>query len=132
MSTDTNVENLIINTMTKAQFEELESPSNTELYFVEETDTTEYAKDLEVVHKEGTETVSGDKTFTGKVVLNNATALTQDITDNSNAVATTKYVQDVIATLIARIETLEKSINEHNAEITNISSTLDEINGEII
>ena len=43
MSQDTNVENLIINTMTKAQFESIENPSATELYFVEETDTTTYA-----------------------------------------------------------------------------------------
>ena len=33
MSTDTNVNTLIINTMTTAQFEALENPSNTELYF---------------------------------------------------------------------------------------------------
>ena len=38
MSQDTNVENLIINTMTKAQFESIENPSATELYFVEETE----------------------------------------------------------------------------------------------
>lgn len=109
MANDTNVENLIINTMTKAQFESIENPSATELYFVEETDTPTWAEDSTVVHKAGIEQINGDKTFTGKVVLNNATATTQDKTDNSNAVATTAYVQDVIATLIARIEALENN-----------------------
>lgn len=109
MSQDTNVENLVINTMTKAQFESLENPSATELYFVEETDTTTYAEDSTVVHKAGIEQISGDKTFTGKVVLNNATATTQLTTDNSNAIATTAYVQDVIASLVARIEALENN-----------------------
>lgn len=107
MSQDTNVENLIINTMTKAQFESIENPSATELYFVEETDTTTYAEDSTAVHKTGIETISGNKTFTGSVVLNNGTATTKADTDNSNAIATTAYVQNVIAALVARIEALE-------------------------
>lgn len=104
---DTNVNNLIINTLTKSQFESIESPSATELYFVEEPEDTTYAKDAQVVHNTGNETVAGNKTFTGAVVLNNATAVTKATTDNSNAVATTKYVKDVIASLVARIEALE-------------------------
>ena len=107
MSTDTNVTQLIINTMTKAQYEGIENPSETELYFVEENEENLYALDAQVVHKSGTETIDGDKTFTGSVVLNNGTAVTQASTDNSNKVATTAYVQSVIVSLISRIEALE-------------------------
>ena len=110
MPTDNTVNNLIINTMTQAQFEEIISPSNTELYFVEEVETNTYAQDSEVVHKTGTETISGDKTFTGAAILNKGTATTQPSTDNSNKIATTAYVQQVIASLITRIEQLEQQV----------------------
>ncbi len=111
MSNDTTVNNLIINTLTKTQFESIENPSSTQLYLVEESESSSnvYALDEEVVHKIGTETISGDKTFTGSVVLNNATAVTQELSDDSNALATTAYVQDVIASLVARIEALENN-----------------------
>ena len=41
MPTDTNVNNLVINKLTKAQYDAIQSPSETELYLVEESiDTT--------------------------------------------------------------------------------------------
>jgi hypothetical protein len=41
MATDITVSNLIINKLTKAQYDEIQSPSETELYLVEESvDTT--------------------------------------------------------------------------------------------
>ena len=107
MSTDTNVNQLIINTLSKTQFDAIESPSPTELYFVEEPVDPTYAADSTVVHNTGKETIAGDKTFTGSVVLDNATATTQANTDNSNAIATTAYVQNVIVSLLERIEALE-------------------------
>lgn len=107
MSTDTNVQQLIINTLNKTQYDSIENPSATELYFVEEPEETKYANDDTVVHNTGKETVAGDKTFTGTVVLDNATTVTQDKTNNSNALATTAFVQNVIASLLERIEALE-------------------------
>lgn len=106
---DTQVQSLIINTLTKAQFDSIESPSSTELYFVEEDETITYAQDSAVVHKQGTEVIDGQKTFTGNVILDNATATTPQSTDNSNKVATTAYVQTVIASLLERIEALENA-----------------------
>jgi len=50
MSTDTNVNNLIINTLTKTQFTGITSPSSNELYFVEdEQDTSNYYTKEEVL-----------------------------------------------------------------------------------
>lgn len=104
---DNDTQDLIINTMTKAQFESIENPSATELWFVEEPEETEFAKDSQVVHNTGKETIAGDKTFTGNIVLNSATTKTLDITNNSNALASTAFVQNLIASLVARIEELE-------------------------
>jgi hypothetical protein len=108
MSTDTNVNTLIINTMTTAQFEALENPSNTELYFVE--DEGIYADDTQVVHLNGAEQINGIKTFTNGAVFNNITAPTLNKSDKSDNVATTKFVHDVIESLLQRIESLEQQI----------------------
>ena len=51
--------------------------------------------DNSCVHKEGTETIKGNKTFTGVVALGTkATAETKSINDNSTYVATTAYVKN--------------------------------------
>lgn len=110
MSNDTTVSNLIINTMSEAQFNALETPSNTELYFVEETEDTTYAKDAQVVHNTGNENINGIKTFVTGAIINNGTATTPSTTDNSNKIATTAYVQNVIAALLTRIEELEQQV----------------------
>ena len=50
-----------------------------------------------VVHKSGTETITGNKTFTGTVTLgSNAVATTPTVTDNDTSVATTAFVQNRI------------------------------------
>lgn len=106
---DTQVQNLVINTLTKEQFDTIEEPSATELWFVEEDETVTYAQDSAVVHNTGTEIINGQKTFKDKVILDNGTATTPSSSDNSNKIATTAYVQSVISTLLARIEALEKA-----------------------
>lgn len=121
MPTDNNVGQLIINTLTKEQYESIENPSSTELYFVEESETTKnYAIDDNVVHNTGVEIIDGQKTFLDKVILNNATTITQDNSDNSNNIATTAYVNNVINSLIQRIEELEKQLGIDN---TNTQET---------
>lgn len=50
--------------------------------------------DNSAVHKEGAESITGDKTFTGVVTLSNtSTAVTADVNDNSTNIATTAYVK---------------------------------------
>ncbi len=63
--------------------------------------TTEFVKNQDyctndnAVHKIGTETISGDKTFTGSVELGEtATAYTQITTDDSTKIATTEFVKN--------------------------------------
>lgn len=52
---------------------------------------------IEIVHKSETETITGDKTFTGTVSLgSNATATTLATTDNDTSVATTAFVHNAI------------------------------------
>ena len=59
--------------------------------------TNTFAKDSLVVHKAYTETITGDKTFTGTVSLgSNATATTPAATDNDTSVATTAFVHNVV------------------------------------
>ena len=52
--------------------------------------------DTSLVHKSGniTETITGAKTFNGQVTLSNATGVTTNLNDNSNNLATTKFVKD--------------------------------------
>lgn len=109
-TTDTNVNKLIVNKLTASQYEAIETPSNTELYFVEDPEDTLYAKDAQVVHNVGTEQVRGVKTFVDGVILNAGTAITVADTDNSNNIATTAYVQNVIESLVQRIEQLEQQV----------------------
>lgn len=53
------------------------------------------ADESNLVHITGTETISGDKTFSGSVALgDNASAQTKATSDTSDAVATTKFVKD--------------------------------------
>lgn len=53
------------------------------------------ADESNLVHISGTETITGDKTFSGSVALgDNASAQTKPTSDTSDAVATTKFVKD--------------------------------------
>ena len=54
----------------------------------------DYCTNTDAVHKAQNETITGNKTFTGNVTLNNATGITVIQTDNSNNLATTKFVKD--------------------------------------
>lgn len=57
--------------------------------------------DNSIVHKANTETISGNKTFTGTVSLgSNVTATTPAATDNDTSVATTAFVKTVVANSI--------------------------------
>lgn len=53
----------------------------------------DYCTNTEAVHKAGTETITGNKTFTGDVSLNTATGVTLEPADNSKNLATTEYVK---------------------------------------
>lgn len=56
-----------------------------------------FARNHMVVHIANTETITGDKTFTGSVSLgSNATATTPAATDNDTSVATTAFVHNVV------------------------------------
>lgn len=56
-------------------------------------DVKAYAKETEVVHLAGAETITGTKSFSGTVNLGaNATATTKEAGTNSTAVATTAFV----------------------------------------
>lgn len=53
------------------------------------------ADESNLVHISGTETITGDKTFSGSVALgDNASAQTKPTSDTSDAVATTQFVKD--------------------------------------
>lgn len=54
----------------------------------------DYCTNTNAVHKAQDETITGKKTFTGDVVLNNATGITKQANDNSTNLATTKFVKD--------------------------------------
>ena len=67
--------------------------SHDEIYFSRHTS----ANDDIVVHKVRTETITGNKTFTGEVSLgSNATATTPTTTDNDTSIATTAFVHNVV------------------------------------
>lgn len=60
-------------------------------------------KDNGTVHKTGTETITGNKTFSGSLSLgSSATATTQSSSDNSTKVATTAFVKSVTPTITFR------------------------------
>lgn len=75
-TTDTTVNNLIINTMTQAQYSQI-TPDPNQLYMVTDSTITSSevtnalgytpANDSGLVHNTGTETIAGEKTFTDKV-----------------------------------------------------------------
>lgn len=73
---------------------------------IHDNDTLDYfkrslASDNSVVHISGSETITGNKTFTGTVSLgSNATATTPAATDNDTSVATTAFVKTVVANSI--------------------------------
>lgn len=54
----------------------------------------DYCTNTDAVHKAQEETITGKKTFTGDVSFKNATGTTVIQTDNSNNLATTKFVKD--------------------------------------
>lgn len=64
-------------------------------YYYWDGTTLQGADESNLVHKDGTETITGDKTFSGSVALgDNASAQTKATSDTSDAVATTKFVKD--------------------------------------
>ena len=61
MPTDTNVNNLIINKLTKAQYEAIQNPSETELYLVPDViDTTPTENSTNLITSGGVYSVLGD------------------------------------------------------------------------
>lgn len=91
---DINVANLNIQNGTSTTVN-IEDNSNkiATTKFVKDQD---YCTNTNAVHKAGTETISGDKTFNGKVILNGeSTAVTQIETDNSTKIATTGFVKSL-------------------------------------
>ena len=84
MATDTSVSNLVINKMTKAQYDSLVNPSTTELYLVpDEMDTTPTAGSDNPVTSEGIKTYV-DGAITGVTTdLSNKVDKVQSSTDNA-------------------------------------------------
>lgn len=76
------------------------------------------------------QTVTGNKTFSGLVSLGaNATATTQTPDNNSNAVATTSYVDSAISGITISSETIQDFVGDQlvtNAVHTGISATYDD------
>ena len=76
------------------------------------------------------QTVTGNKTFSGLVSLGaNATATTQTPDNNSNAVATTSYVDRAISGITISSETIQDFVGDQlvtNAVHTGISATYDD------
>ena len=74
------------------------------------------------VHIEGTETIKGDKTFTGNVSLSNATGITMDNEDSSSNLATTKFVknQDYCTNTDAVHKTGEETISGNKTFTGNV------------
>lgn len=62
MPTDTNINSLVINKLTKAQYDAIQSPSETELYLVEESvDTTPTSGSNNLISSGGVYTALGNK-----------------------------------------------------------------------
>lgn len=53
----------------------------------------DYCTNTDAVHKDGEETIVGNKEFTGNVILHNATSITPSLDDNSTKIATTAFVK---------------------------------------
>ena len=127
MSTDTKVKELVINKLTKDQYDaavQAGTISETELYMITDTTypTTDDIETLDatLVHKAGTETITGDKTFSGAVALgSSATATTQSQGDNSTAVATTAYVDTGLSGKLSTTSTpnIVYGTNENGAQV---------------
>ena len=89
MATDTTVNNLIINKLTKAQYDDIQSPSETELYLVEESiDTTPTSGSSNPVSSGGVYTALSDKidkSSTSGLVKNDGTIDTSTYLTSSTA-----------------------------------------------
>lgn len=67
------------------------------------------------VHTAGTETITGDKTFSGQFTAAGTTiATTQAATDASTAIATTAFVRNIANVLFADVQTMVNNINNYN------------------
>lgn len=89
MPTDTNVNSLVINKLTKAQYDAIQSPSETELYLVEESiDTTPTSGSSNPVSSGGVYTALSDKidkSSTSGLVKNDGTIDTSTYLTSSTA-----------------------------------------------
>jgi hypothetical protein len=78
----------------------------------------------------GTQTITGDKTFSGVVALGaNATATTKSANNNSNSVATTAYVDSAVSGASVSTEAVQDIVGAQlvtNATHTGISATYDD------
>lgn len=78
----------------------------------------------------GTQTITGNKTFSGTVVLgSSATATTQSANNNSNAVATTSYVDSAVAGATVSSEQVQDIVGAQiatNGSHTGISASYDD------
>ena len=85
----------------------------------------------EVAFLAGVQSFTGNKTFTGNVVLGaNATATTQNASNNSTSVATTAYVDSQIDSDIATLD-LANNYQGLNANLTSLSG-LNIVDGSMI
>lgn len=88
---DIKVQNIAITNGTSTTMPDADNSTNVATtQFVKNQD---YCTNTKAVHKDQNETITGDKTFTGAVVLNAANGITMAQADNSTKLATTAYVK---------------------------------------
>lgn len=79
-------------------------------------ESSDNLKDSLVLHRNHKENIKGDKTFIDNVGFNNVFGVTQDKTDDSKNVATTKFVHSLFDELTKQLEDIELLINEGPTE----------------
>lgn len=92
------------------------------------------AGDGAFVNITGTQTISGIKTFSGNVTLSgNSFAVTKSANNNSNAIATTQYVDSAVAAVVVSTEQVQDIVGPMftSGSHSGIAASYDDANGKI-
>ena len=120
---NTQVNQLIINQLTKAQYQGISNPSNTEIYLVDENEGS-VLNDAMLVHLSGAETITGAKTFTGDTTVNRVIVSTirfnnQDVNVQSQRL----YFDNHALAYLSEIPTDFYTRAQVDAKFTNVITT---------
>ena len=125
MPTDTNVNSLVINKLTKAQYDDIQSPSETELYLVEESiDTTPTSGSDNPVTSGGVYTALSDKidkSSTSGLVKNDGTIDTNTYLTSAPVTSVNGQTGAVILS-IPDVSTKEDKVDIVDASGTTLSA----------